>query len=157
MEPSEIVVHATCVAHSGRAVLIRGAAGRGKSGLALQLLALGADLVADDRTRLWRDGAQVLATAPETMNSSTLARAVLMPEWRATSSSSPRWWPILHLPPVTAQPLVLIVDMDNEEAERLPPLRHEGILGLDIPSVRKSAFPHLAAALLLYLKNGKLA
>lgn len=141
MEPSEIVVHATCVAHSGRAVLIRGAAGRGKSGLALQLLALGADLVADDRTRLWRDGAQVLATAPETIAGQIEARGM----------------GVLHLPPVTAQPLALIVDMDHEEAERLPPLRHEGILGLDIPSVRKSAFPHLAAALLLYLKNGKLA
>ncbi len=140
-DPSEIIVHATCVAHSGRAVLIRGAAGRGKSGLGLHLLALGADLVADDRTRLWRDGAQVLATAPEAIAGQIEARGM----------------GILHLPRVTAQPLALIVDMDNEEAERLPPLRHEVIFGLDIPSVRKSAFPHLAAALLLYLKHGKLA
>ena len=138
MEPSEIVVHATCVAHSGRAVLIRGAAGRGKSGLALQLLALGADLVADDRTRQPLGAAVAPQPSPQVG-----ARTEVMG--------------ILHLPPVTAQPLVLIVALDNEEAERLPPLRHEGILGLDIPSVRKSAFPHLAAALLLYLKNGKLA
>lgn len=140
-DPSEIIVHATCVAHSGRAVLIRGAAGRGKSGLALQLLAFGADLVADDRTRLWRDNAQVLAAAPETIAGQIEARGM----------------GILDLPSVTAQPLALIVDMDQDEAERLPPLRQEVILGLDIPIVRKSAFPHFPAALLLYLKHGNLA
>ena len=52
----ETIVHASCVARDGRAVLIRGASGSGKSGLALQLMALGAGLVADDRTRLWREG-----------------------------------------------------------------------------------------------------
>jgi len=46
----ENVLHASCVCLEGRAVLIRGASGSGKSGLALQLIALGAALVADDRT-----------------------------------------------------------------------------------------------------------
>lgn len=134
------MVHATCVAHSGRAALIRGAAGRGKSGLALQLLALGADLVADDQTCLWREGAQVMATAPATIKGQIEARGM----------------GILHLPSIGEQPLALIVDMDQDEGERLPPLRHETILGVGLPCVRKSAFPHFPAALLLYLKHGKL-
>jgi len=138
--PSEIMVHATCVAHSGRAVLIRGAAGRGKSGLALQLLALGADLVADDRTRLWRENAQVMAAAPDTIVGQIEARGI----------------GILHLPAIGAQPLALIVDLDHDEDERLPPLRQDRILGVALPSVRKSSFPHFPAALLLYLKHGRL-
>ena len=36
--------------------MITGASGAGKSALALQLIALGAELVADDRTELWREG-----------------------------------------------------------------------------------------------------
>ena len=139
--PQEIIVHATCVAHSGRAALIRGAAGRGKSGLALQLLALGAGLVADDRTRLWRAGAQVMADCPPTISGQIEARGM----------------GILHLPPVGAQPLAIIVDMDIDETERLPPLRQEAILGVDLANVRKSAFPHFPAALLLYLEHGTLA
>ena len=139
-EPSEITVHATCVAHSGRAALIRGAAGRGKSGLALQLLALGADLVADDRTRLWRDNAQVMAAAPDTIAGQIEARGM----------------GILHLPHIGPQQLALIVDMDHDEDQRLPALRQDTILGVGLPCVRKSAFPHFPAALLLYLKHGRL-
>ena len=41
-------LHASCIAVHGRGVLILGPSGAGKSSLALQLMALGADLVADD-------------------------------------------------------------------------------------------------------------
>ncbi len=57
--------HASCVAYGGRGVLILGASGRGKSALALRLMALGAVLVADDRTDLCREGDSVMARAPD--------------------------------------------------------------------------------------------
>ena len=44
------MLHATTVALAGQGVLILGPSGSGKSGLALQLMAMGAELVADDRT-----------------------------------------------------------------------------------------------------------
>ena len=52
-----MILHATCVAVDGRGLLILGPSGSGKSALALQLIALGAQLVADDRTRVSRRGA----------------------------------------------------------------------------------------------------
>ena len=57
-------VHASCVACDGAGVLILGASGAGKSGLALNLMALGAALVADDRVVLSREGDVVLAACP---------------------------------------------------------------------------------------------
>ena len=43
------ILHATAVTVAGRGLLIRGASGSGKSGLALEMMARGATLVADDR------------------------------------------------------------------------------------------------------------
>ena len=58
-----VIVHASCVAWKGRGLLIGGPVGSGKSSLALQLMAFGADLIADDRTALSadRDGPPVAA------------------------------------------------------------------------------------------------
>ncbi|MDA3887407.1 MAG: serine kinase, partial [Allgaiera sp.] len=60
----ESILHASCVALDGRGVLILGPSGAGKSGLALQLMALGARLVADDRTRLNPRAGRLIARAP---------------------------------------------------------------------------------------------
>ena len=50
MPPSApLILHATAVAVAGRGLLIRGASGSGKSGLALEMMARGAQLVSDDR------------------------------------------------------------------------------------------------------------
>ncbi|MGR3545944.1 MAG: HPr kinase/phosphorylase [Roseovarius sp.] len=136
----EIILHATCVAHSGRAVLIRGASGRGKSGLALQLLALGAGLVADDRTRLWAAEGRVMADAPETIRGQIEARGM----------------GILRLPSTGPQPVALIVDLDAETTERIPSLTHADLLGQSVPLVKKADHAHFPAAVLLYLIHGTL-
>ena len=140
-DPVETVIHATCVAHCGHAVLIRGASGCGKSGIALELMALGAGLVADDRTRLWRQGDQVMADAPETIRGRIEARGI----------------GILTLPCVGPQPLALIVDMDRDVAERLPPLDHEEVMGVTLPILGRAAHRHFPAAILLYLMHGELS
>lgn len=139
-DPEGLTVHASCVAQAGRAVLIRGAAGSGKSGLALRLLALGADLVADDRTRLWRAGDRVMADAPDTIRGRIEARGM----------------GLLCLPAAGPRPLALVVDLDRSGSERLPPLRETRIAGAALPLVHGSEHAHFPAAIALYLRYGVL-
>src|SRR3546814_13901309 len=62
---SSETLHASCVAIGGRAVLIEGPSGSGKSDLALRLIDRGAKLVADDYTILTREyGAPKASTPP---------------------------------------------------------------------------------------------
>ena len=49
-----LIMHATCVDVNGSGVLIIGRPGSGKSSIAINLLALGATLVADDQCELVR-------------------------------------------------------------------------------------------------------
>ena len=135
-----LVLHATTVVLAGRAALFRGPSASGKSGLALQLIALGASLVSDDRTQLTRQGARLLATAPTTLNNKIEARYV----------------GILKVPNAASAPLSLIVDMAQEETDRLPVPRFETLLGLSIPIIRKSTAPYFPAALALYLQGERL-
>src|SRR5437868_13064197 len=57
-------LHASSVALDGRAVLISGPSGSGKSDLALRLLDRGFTLVSDDQTIVKRDGDRLIASAP---------------------------------------------------------------------------------------------
>ena len=61
---SSETVHASTVAIGGRAVLITGPSGSGKSDLALRLLDRGFVLVSDDQTIVRLDGDRLLASAP---------------------------------------------------------------------------------------------
>lgn len=133
-------IHASCVAAQGRAALIRGGSGSGKSGLALRLIALGAALVADDRTRLWLAGDEIMADSPETIRGRIEARGV----------------GILAAPPAGATPVGLVVDMDEAETERLPPMRETEILGRRLPLVLRSDMAHFPAAVLLHLTRGRI-
>lgn len=58
-----MLIHGSCVARDGAAVLLLGPPGAGKSDLALRLIGRGFALVADDQVRL--DGA--VASAPDTL------------------------------------------------------------------------------------------
>ena len=59
-----VLVHASCVALEGKAALLRGAPGAGKSDLALRLIEGGARLVADDRVALTSSGEMLFAAPP---------------------------------------------------------------------------------------------
>jgi len=71
-----IRVHATAVARAGRAVLLFGASGSGKSDLALRLIDRGWVLVADDQVELHRDGERLLASCPAAIAGLIEARGV---------------------------------------------------------------------------------
>ena len=136
---SEETVHASCVALEGRGLLILGASGRGKSALALELMAMGAALVADDRVILRREGEALIATAPEAIAGRIEARFV----------------GILNAVPAGPVALALALDLDRTEAERLPPRRSVNLLGISLPLVHNSETRHFPAAILQYLRAGR--
>jgi HPr kinase/phosphorylase len=134
-------LHATCVADGGRALLILGPSGAGKSALALQMMALGARLIADDRTILTlRDGHPV-ASCPAPLRGLIEARGV----------------GLLRVDPAPPAPVVLAVDLGQAETERLPPPRTMDLLGTKVGLVLGPAGPHLAPALLHLLRGGRMA
>lgn len=61
---SSETLHASCVVRAGRAVLISGRSGSGKSDLALRLIDRGASLVSDDYTIVRRVNGRLIASAP---------------------------------------------------------------------------------------------
>ena len=118
---SSETLHASCVAIEGRAVLICGASGSGKSDLALRLIDRGFTLVSDDQTIVQKRGHRLLASAPQTIHGKLEIRGIGIVTLAAE-----------------AAPVALILSL-GEAAERLPTpaLRHlEGValpwLALDV-------------------------
>ncbi|RMD94668.1 MAG: hypothetical protein D6811_02350, partial [Alphaproteobacteria bacterium] len=83
-DTAQTILHASAVGLEGRGVLILGASGAGKSSLALELMARGAALVADDRVWLTRRGTAVILTPPAAIAGRIEARGVglLGAAWR---------------------------------------------------------------------------
>src|SRR5687768_878873 len=100
---SSETVHTSCVAIDGRAVLIGGRSGKGKSDLALRLIDRGAKLVSDDYTFVRRKEGQLFASAPDTIKGKIEVRGV----------------GILEFPAVRDVPVALFVDLDTDPT-RLP-------------------------------------
>ena len=134
-----LTLHATCVSVEGRGLLITGPSGSGKSSLALSLMALGARLVADDRTILeLRDGA-LWARCPPSLRGLIEARGL----------------GLLNATPQDRTSVVLAVDLSVSETERLPPHRNVIYLGRTVDLVHAQQTPHFPAALLQYLREGR--
>ncbi len=115
--------------------MIRGASGSGKSTLALQLLALGCTLVADDRTDVYPD---LTVSCPTSISGLVEARGI----------------GLLKAEHVDAK-LVLVVDLDHTETDRLPQKQTASIHGNDVDLIYKVDGTHFAYALLQYLKVGR--
>jgi len=124
------LVHATTVAIRGWAVLLRGPSGSGKSDLALRLIDAGARLVADDQTRLWRDGDALLVGAPQSIAGLIEVRGV----------------GLLRMAPLPVARLALIADLvAPQHVDRLPEPSSETIFGLAMPRVSIAPFEASAA------------
>lgn len=104
--------------------------------MALQLIGMGAALIADDQVDI----------APDLTLSPPTAIAGLI-EARGVG--------VLHCPHVVA-PLELVVDL-QDGGERLPPFRHIDVFECEIPLIRAPLSGHLAAAIKLHLLHGRQA
>ncbi len=135
-----LLLHASCVTVRGRGALILGASGSGKSALALQLIAYGAELVADDQTQITVQDQQLIASCPAQLSGMIEARGV----------------GLLHSPPQPSTPITLVVDLDQTETHRLPPHRITTLLGVSLPLVLGAQTPHFPASVLCYLKGTRL-
>lgn len=148
MPPRSTIVHATSVAlRHGRiwhAVLLRGPSGAGKSDLALRLIEAGARLVADDQTRLARQGRSLYATPPESLAGLIEARGLgIVRLGRARLASRVR--------------LALLVDLVTPElVERLPDPACGNLLGIQIPRVSLTPF-EASAVTKLHLALARIA
>lgn len=136
---SDLNLHATCVALNGRGMLILGASGSGKSGLALTLMAMGASLVADDQVILCLQGGALIATAPSQIAGLIEARSL----------------GLLNASPCGPVKVVCAVDLDQVEPDRLPYPHEITYLGRSLPLLFRVDAPHFPAALVQYLKAGR--
>jgi serine kinase of HPr protein (carbohydrate metabolism regulator) len=122
--------HGNTVAKGGRAVLITGPSGSGKSDLTLRLLDRGFALVSDDRTVLKRDGECIVASAPPTIAGKMEVRGLGIVD-------------IAHSDNV---PVALVVELTSD-IQRLPEdSRERLILGVNLPFVTIDAMPASAPA-----------
>lgn len=131
-------VHASAVAIEGRALLILGKSGAGKSSLALELLAKGAELIGDDRVELVD-----FAGAPH-----------LRAHPRQRGHIEARGIGILSAPHRVSAPLGAVVDLDLDETERLPPRRYVRVLGREVTLFRRTPAPYMGAALWIFMTHG---
>jgi serine kinase of HPr protein (carbohydrate metabolism regulator) len=121
---SSETLHASCVAIDGRAVLIEGLSGSGKSDLALRLIDRGATLVSDDYTIVRRHADTLIASAPSNIAGLIEVRGV----------------GLVPMPVVADVPVALIVTI-SDDVERLPEdLEREVIAGESMPRCRVSPF-----------------
>ncbi len=113
-----MLFQASAIAIGGRAVLITGAPGSGKSSLALSLIDRGATLIGDDGVTLDNRGDELFAAPPPNIEGLLEVRGVGLLELETTSA-----------------PVALIVAIGSA-GERLPEtLPPTNILGKNVPTV----------------------
>jgi HPr kinase/phosphorylase len=133
-----MLLHGTSVAlREGRswlAVVLRGASGSGKSDLALRLIEGGARLIADDQTRLLKQGGRLVATAPAALRAMIEVRGVGIVKLARAEIAA-------------AAPLALLIDLvEPDRIERLPEPEGETLLGIVVPRLALAPFEASAAA-----------
>ncbi len=139
---AEIMLHASAVAlrvgTEWRGVLITGPSGVGKSALALELMALGARLVADDRVNLRRLGDLLMASAPQAIMGQIEARGI----------------GIVYASALDTVPIVLVIKLGGDQTERLPPARRIELNGLRLPYICATGSMRVAPAVVQVLRGG---
>src|SRR6478752_454143 len=83
---SSETIHASTVASEGRAVLISGPSGSGKSDLTLRMLDRGFILVSDDQTIIKKDSTRLLASAPPTIAGKLEIRGIGIIDFQQTDN-----------------------------------------------------------------------
>ena len=116
-------LHASTVALDGRAVLISGPSGSGKSDLALRMLDRGFTLVSDDQTIVRKVDGRLLAAAPPTIHGKLEIRGV----------------GIVEVETVSDVPVALVVELTSD-IQRLPDdSRERLVLDVNLPLISVDA------------------
>lgn len=102
-------------------------------------MAYGARLVADDRVDLSVRAGELWASAPVRLSGLIEMRGV----------------GILRADPLPSARIVLVIDLDQQETERLPPMREREVAGVRLPLVLRLQRGHLDVAVLQWLKGGR--
>ena len=132
-----LIMHATCVDINGSGVLIVGRSGSGKSSLAINLLALGSTLVADDQCELVKKNNRFRISKPASLPNSIEIRGI----------------GLVSVPMVVETSLDWVVNMDEAEKERLPDLRFTEIDGYKIPTIFGKNMDDLASRIYVLVSN----
>jgi serine kinase of HPr protein (carbohydrate metabolism regulator) len=117
---SSETIHASCVAIGGRAVLIEGGSGEGKSDLALRLIDRGAALVSDDQTichRPDRGGTALIASPPATIAGKIEVRGI----------------GIVEMAHVEKVPVALIIEILDSPPRFPEDRRTRRVAGVEVP------------------------
>ncbi len=132
-----LIMHASCVDVNGYGVLIVGRSGSGKSSLAINLLALGSKLVADDQCELIRKNNGFRISKPASLPKSIEIRGV----------------GLVSVPMVNETSLDWVVNMDEVEKERMPTPRFTEIGGFRVPTVFGKEMDGLASRIYVLVSN----
>ncbi len=115
-----LLANVSCVAKHGRAVLIEGPPGSGKSSLALQLIDRGAVLIGDDGVDLASREGRLLASPPPRIGGLIEVRNV----------------GLVTLPTVADIPVALVLRLDEQAPRFIDAAETRAIEGIALPLVR---------------------
>lgn len=132
--------HASAVSVAGRGLLIVGAPGVGKTTLALEMVALGAMLIADDRV--------IISTHQD-------RELVLSAPGNIAGLAEVRGFGLVQFAHADEVPLRLIADLDRAESQRLPPPRTVAPSGIACRVILCKGRPGLAALLTCLMRADK--
>ena len=132
-----LIMHATCVDINGSGVLIVGRSGSGKSSLAINLIALGSTLVADDQCEIVKKNNKLSVFKPTSLPSSIEIRGV----------------GLVSVPMAVETSLDWVVNMDEAETQRMPDLQFTEIDGYRIPTIFGKNMDDLASRIYVLVSN----
>jgi len=134
-------IHGSAVALRDRGVLILGASGTGKTTLAVEMVARGAELVADDWVLIERGRAVGLVMSPPKPIAGLVELSGIG---------------LIRLPFVDQAPLTFVADLDHPAEQRLPHPMRRPLLGTSAPVICCQGKAGLASALIAVLRAGGL-
>lgn len=130
-------LHATAIRHKQSAVVILGPSGAGKSALALQLLALGAKLIADDQVTLTCADTEIIASRPDGLPEAIEARG----------------FGLIGITCAAPASLRLVVDLERRATERFMQPNFMDFWGRHVEVMAKIDAAHFPATILVYLEG----